>query len=141
MTSLYKTLAFSAVVICFCTACAHKEQVRTMGDARSAGAEELSSSRLHAPNGLTLRIVPEGFLLNWSPSPQDPGVVTGYEIVRTTVFSGPYETVGTVSKGVFSFVDKTAKPEAIYFYKVRALAGSLYSPFSREAAGEMPGRP
>ena len=88
-----------------------------------------------------LRIVSNGFQLNWTPSPQDPGPVTGYEIVRTTVFSGPYETVGTVGKGVFSFVDKTPKPEAIYFYKVRAIAGSQYSPFSREASGEMPGKP
>ncbi|MGB9080780.1 MAG: fibronectin type III domain-containing protein [Desulfuromonadaceae bacterium] len=99
-----------------------------------------TGAAIGAPTELRLKIVQNGFQLNWTPSPQDAGVVTGYEIVRTTVFSGPYETVGTVSKGTFSFVDKTAKPEAIYFYKVRAVAGSQYSPFSREASGEMPGR-
>ncbi len=139
MTSAYKRLLLLAVVICFCSACAHEEQGRTMGPA--CCAEEVSSALLQAPAGLTLRIVPEGFLLYWSPSPQDPGGVTGYEIVRAAVFSGPYEAVGTVGKGVFSFVDKTAKPEAIYFYKVRAIAGSQYSPFSGEASGEMPGKP
>ncbi len=141
MISAYKTLLLLALAICFCSACAHEEQGRSMGATPGAGAGEVSSARLQAPTGLTLRIVPEGFLLSWSPSPQDPGVVTGYEIVRAAVFSGPYETVGTVSKGVFSFVDKTPRPEAIYFYKVRAIAGSRYSPYSREASGEMPGKP
>ena len=94
-----------------------------------------------APTALRLKIIQNGFQLDWTPSPQDPGVVTGYEIVRATFFSGPYETVGIVEKGILTFVDKTAKPEAIYFYKVRAIAGDRYSPFSREAAGEMPGTP
>jgi len=129
------------MVICLSSACAHKEQGRPMGTASGAGTEEILVAQLQAPTGLTLRIIPEGFLLSWSPSPQDPRVVTGYEIVRAAIFSGPYETVGTVSKGVFSFIDKTVQPEAIYFYKVRAIAGGQYSPFSGEAAGEIPGKP
>jgi len=126
---------------CLFSACAHEEQTRTVGAAPSASAGEVSATRLQAPVGLTLRIVPEGFLLSWSPSPQDSGGITGYEIVRATYFSGPYEAVRTVGKGVFSFVDKTPKTEAIYFYKVRAKAGSRYSPYSKEASGEFPGKP
>jgi hypothetical protein len=141
MRSAYKPLLLLAVVICLCSACTHEEQGRTMVAARSSGEGEVASALLQPPTGLRVRIVPEGFLLSWSPSPQDPGVVTGYEIVRASVFSGPYETVGTVNKGVSTFVDKTAKPEIIYFYKVRAIAGSEYSPFSGEASGEMPGKP
>ncbi|MRR34193.1 fibronectin type III domain-containing protein [bacterium] len=141
MTSAYKPLLLLAVAICFCSACAQAEQVRAMGASPGAGTEEVSPSQLQAPTGLTLRIVPEGFLLSWSSSPQEPVIVTGYEVVRATYFSGPYESVGTVDRGVFSFVDKTAKPEAIYFYKVRAMAGSQYSLFSREASGERPGTP
>lgn len=99
------------------------------------------AAEVGAPTELHLRIVRDGFQLTWAISPQDPGTVTGYEIVRADVFSGPYEPVGTVDKGVSTFVDRTAKPEVIYFYKVRALAGTRYSPFSREAAGEIPGKP
>ncbi len=139
MTSAYNPLLLVAVIICFCSACAHEEQDRAKGAA--TGAEQAISASLQAPTGLALRIVPEGFLLSWSPSPQDPGVVTGYELVRATYFSGPYEAVGTVGKGVSSFVDRTIKPEAIYFYKVRAIAGGQYSPFSNEASGESPGKP
>lgn len=89
-----------------------------------------------APSALRLKIVKDGFQLTWRLSPQDPGGVTGYEIVRADVFSGPYETVGKVDKGTEAFVDRTAKPEVIYFYKVRALAGNRNSPFSGEATGE-----
>lgn len=99
------------------------------------------AAEVGAPTALHLRIVRDGFQLTWAISPQDPGTVTGYEIVRAAVFSGPYEPVGTVGKGVSTFIDRTAKPEVIYFYKVRAFAGARYSPFSREAAGEIPGKP
>jgi len=102
---------------------------------------EPAGATAQAPSALHLKIAGNGFQLNWTLSPQDPGTVTGYEIVRADVFSGPYETVGKVAQGVSSFVDQTAKAEVIYFYKVRALTGSQPSPFSREAAGELPGRP
>lgn len=94
-----------------------------------------------APTALRLSIDRDCFLLDWRLSPQDPGPVTGYEIVRADVFSGPYETVGRVNKGISGFVDRSAKPEIIYFYKVRAQAGDLHSPFSKEATGELPGKP
>jgi len=138
--SAFKPLLLLSAVICFYSACAHDEQGRATGAAgiNDTGKE---SSQLQAPSGLTLRIVPEGFLLSWTPPPEEPAVVTGYEIVRATYFSGPYEMVGTVGRGVSSFVDRTAKPEAIYFYKVRAVAGNQHSPYSREASGERPGKP
>lgn len=111
------------------------------GQSKEPAAVNETVGAIGAPAALNLRIVRNGFQLSWALSPQDPGAVTGYEIVRAAVFSGPYETVGTVNRGISSFVDGTVKPEAIYFYKVRAVAGSLYSPFSREAAGEVPGNP
>lgn len=94
-----------------------------------------------APAGLRLVVVSSGIRLAWSLSLQDPGSVTGYEIVRATIFSGPYEVLARVDKGVFTYTDTTAAAENIYFYKVRSMAGDLYSPFSREAAGEIPGVP
>ena len=130
------SILLGAVLIsAVCFAAEHPEQRKEPAAADETGAA------VGAPTALRLRIVQNGFQLNWAPSPHDPGAVTGYEIVRADVFSGPYETVGKVDKGIFSFVDRTAKPEIIYFYKVRALAGDMYSPFSREAAGEIPGTP
>jgi len=102
---------------------------------------EQAGAMVQAPSALHLKIAGNGFQLDWTLSPQDPGTVTGYEIVRSPIFSGPYETVGKVEQGVSSFVDRTAQPEVVYFYKVRALTGSQPSPFSKEAAGEVMGRP
>lgn len=141
MKPAVKPLWLVAVAFCLFSACAHQQQEQTMGSAYSCGALGETSVQFQAPTGLTVAIVPEGILLSWKPSPQDPGIVTGYEIVRANIFAGPYQTVGTVGKGIITFVDKTARPENIYFYKIRAIAGNRYSLFSREAAGEMPGTP
>jgi len=116
-----------------------QELAMTVSPAQSAG--EQRPAPLAAPTALKLVIVASGFRLSWQPAPQDPARVTGYEIVRATIFSGPYEAVARVGKGVFSYTDTTAKPEHIYFYKVRALAGAEYSQFSSAVTGEMPGTP
>jgi len=129
-------LTFSATFLCTVVLAGEPpraQQEKTV--AESAGAQA------QAPSALHLKIAGNGFQLTWTLSPQDPGTVTGYEIVRADVFSGPYETVGKVERGISSFVDRTAKPEVIYFYKVRALTGGQPSPFSKEAAGEVTGRP
>jgi hypothetical protein len=89
-----------------------------------------------APTALRLVIVPNGFKLSWKPSPQDPGIVTGYEIVRADMASGPFVKVATVDKGVFEHMDTTASREIIYYYKVRAVAGAGYSPYSKTVTGE-----
>jgi hypothetical protein len=102
---------------------------------KSVGAEQKSIT-LGAPTQLRLVIVPNGFKLSWKPSPEDPGVVTGYEIVRSDLASGPFTPVTKVDKGVFQHIDTTASPEIIYYYKVRAIAGAIYSPFSNTVTGE-----
>ena len=89
-----------------------------------------------APAALRLRIVQNGFQLTWQLSPQDPGPVTGYEIVRADRFSGPYEPVATVEKGTARYIDTSAAREIIYFYKIRAVAGKGHSPFSNTVTGE-----
>jgi hypothetical protein len=105
-------------------------------DEKSADAQQQKSITLGAPTALRLMIVPNGFKLSWHPSPDDPGVVTGYEIVRSDLASGPFTGVATVSKGVFQYIDTTASPEIIYYYKVRAVAGTVYSPYSNTVTGE-----
>ena len=94
------------------------------------------SITLAAPTALKLMIVPNGFQLSWTPSPQDPGIVTGYEIVRSDLASGPFAKVGVVDKGVSQYVDTTASPETIYYYKVSAVAGNVHSPYSNTVTGE-----
>jgi hypothetical protein len=89
-----------------------------------------------APSALRLVIVQDGFKLTWKLSPQDPGIVTGYEIVRSDLASGPFVKVATVDKGVSQYIDTTASKEIIYYYKVRAAAGDIYSPYSNTVTGE-----
>ncbi len=107
-----------------------------------SGADEKSTARgekditLGAPTALKLVIVPNGFKLTWKLSPQDPGIITGYEIVRSDRASGPFDTVGSVNKEVSEYIDTTASKEIIYFYKVRAKAGNMYSPDSNTVTGE-----
>ena len=94
------------------------------------------------PSGLRLIIEGKGFLLTWNASPDDPGMVTGYEIDRAEVASGPFETVGKVEAGVLKYKDGKAKQENIYYYKVRAVshkAAKAYSPYSNTVTGELAG--
>lgn len=102
---------------------------------RSAGAEQKSIS-LGAPTQLRLVIVPNGFKLSWKPSPQDQGIVTVYEIVRSDLASRPFIKIATGDKGVSQYVDTTASPEIIYYYKIRAVAGTVNSPYSNTVTGE-----
>jgi hypothetical protein len=101
-----------------------------------AMAKGQTQHALEAPANLKLVIVPNGFKLSWKPSPEDPGVVTGYELVRSDLASGPFTKVATVKKGVFEHIDTMASREIIYYYKVRAVAGAVYSPYSNTVTGE-----
>jgi Fibronectin type III domain len=91
------------------------------------------------PTDLTLKIEGKGFLLTWKASPDDPGSVTGYEIERATMAGGPFKNIARVKKGFLKYHDLKAKPENIYFYKVRAVAGKEHSPYSNTVTGELPG--
>jgi hypothetical protein len=101
----------------------------------SPGKEEISTVP-GAPTALKIAIVQNGFKLSWNLSPQDPGIVTGYEIIRSELASGPFIKVATLDKGVSQYIDATASREIIYYYKVRALAGSMSSPDSNTVTGE-----
>ena len=91
-----------------------------------------------APSSLALKIEGKGFLLTWKASPDDPGNVTGYEIERAIVASGPFKTIARVKKDVLKYHDLKAKPENIYYYKVRAVAGSEFSPYTSDVSGKRP---
>ena len=94
------------------------------------------SVMIGAPTQLRLVIVQNGFKLSWQLSPEDQRTVTGYEIVRSDLASGPFITVATVKSGVSEYIDDTASTEIIYYYKVRAFAGKSSSPYSNTVTGE-----
>jgi hypothetical protein len=89
-----------------------------------------------APTGLKATPSTTGIYLTWTASPNDPGCVTGYEVSRATSAGGAGSTVATVDKGVLKYNDTTAEAGTTYYYKVRAVSGSEYSPYSREASGK-----
>lgn len=91
-----------------------------------------------APVELRLFVDHNGLKLSWKISPQDAGKVTGYEIVRSNSFGGPYRMLDSVNQDIHQYVDLSASPGIVYFYKVRAVAGSEYSHFSNIAGGEKP---
>ena len=88
-----------------------------------------------APSGLTVTPSINGLYLTWTASPNDPGCVTGYEVARATSSGGVFSTVGTVDKGVVKYNDATASTGTTYYYKVRAKAGTEYSPYTSEVSG------
>jgi len=91
------------------------------------------------PSGLRLNVTASGVHLAWSFSSATQA--TGFEIVRATLMSGPYSPVATVEGTGRSYTDRTAAPEHIYFYKVRALTTGGPSDFSVPAVAEISGNP
>lgn len=95
-----------------------------------------------APEKITIKPVSTGLNLFWQTVPQDPGCVTGYELVRSTTAGGPYSTLATVGAGIanstgwIKYADATAEVGTTYYYKVRAAAGIAYSPYTVEVSGK-----
>jgi len=89
-----------------------------------------------APTNLVVAASINGLYLTWTASPQDPGCVTGYEISRATSAGGVGTTVGTVNGGVLKYNDTSATAGTTYYYKVRAVSGTDYSPYTAEVTGK-----
>lgn len=111
------------------------------GPVMGTAKEKIVNPSLGAPRDLKLAAAKGGFRLSWSASDMESDKVTGYEVMRAAMASGPFETVGTAKKGMSEFVDTTASPENIYYYKVRAVADGECSNFSNTVTGEMVGTP
>jgi len=101
-----------------------------------ATATGQKQAAIAAPTSLKLVIVPDGFKLSWKPAAEAAADLTGYEILRAELASGPFTAVAKVDKGVTEYVDKTASPEIIYYYKVKAISGTGESPDSNTVTGE-----
>jgi hypothetical protein len=91
------------------------------------------------PTGLKAVISGKNARLTWKAPSEYPERVTGYEIVRASLASGPFGTVGKVGPDVHQFLDTGVRPEVIYFYKIRAVGKEEASPFSHPASIEISG--
>ena len=89
-----------------------------------------------APTGLSLMPSINGLYLSWTASPNDPGCVTGYEVTRSTTAGGVSTVIATVNAGMLKYNDATAAAGTTYYYKVRAMAGMEYSPYTSEVSGK-----
>lgn len=88
-----------------------------------------------APTNLKVAPSTTGLILTWKASLQDPGCVSGYEIVRSETSGGPYTTLATLSKGIIKYEDTAVEAGKVYYYKVRAMFGGAYSEYSNETSG------
>lgn len=88
-----------------------------------------------APSDLEVKAAKKGLVVTWKAPVQDPGCVTGYEIVRARSGKGPYSSLASVKAGTMAYTDATAKSKTAYFYQVRAVAGRSASAYSEHASG------
>jgi hypothetical protein len=88
------------------------------------------------PAGLTILPVAEGLELSWSPSPEAD--LAGYRVLRSTGPGTP-EQIAEVPPNQTQYVDKTAGPAVVYFYRLVAFdqAGNA-SPQSDAVEGVRP---
>jgi hypothetical protein len=89
-----------------------------------------------APTNIAAASSINGLYLTWVASPQDPGCVTGYEVSRATSAGGVSTTVGTVNGGVLKYNDTSATAGTMYYYKIRAVSGTEFSPYTVETPGK-----
>ena len=89
-----------------------------------------------APTNLTAKPSINGLYLAWTASSSDPGCVTGYEIAQATTSGGAYTTIATVNAGVLKYSDMSAIAGPMYYYKIRAKAGTYYSLYTSEVSGK-----
>ncbi len=83
-----------------------------------------------APSNLTATAVSASTInLSWT---DNSGNETGFAIERKPESGGTYTQIGTVGANVQTYSDTGLPPSSKYYYRVRAMSGSLYSAYSNE---------
>lgn len=90
----------------------------------------------NAPARVSLAAVPDGLRISWMLPATAPTDVAGFQVVRAPDLNGPYTPVGLAERSVTEFVDTTAVPGTIYFYRIRAFQGGVCTPFSDPVFGQ-----
>ncbi len=113
-------IAFVLLAIC-CPTLAQSESTQQTTDSLAvntavqapAPATDLIVIDTPDDNGKSLEI-------RWSPSPDDAALVTKYKILRSTSPSGPFEAIGSTTKGQYEFTNNELKAETEYYFKIAA---------------------
>lgn len=86
-----------------------------------------------APSNLTAAANSRSSIqLNWADKASNE---TGYQVWRSTSANGTYSLITTTAANVTTYADNGLTQNTVYFYKVRAAAGALFSAYSNTASG------
>jgi hypothetical protein len=88
----------------------------------------------NAPSNLTATVVGLQIQLRWQDNNAGQ---TGFKVERK-VTTGTYQLLGTVERGVMSFVDTGVTPATLYTYLVKAFTAAAESTPSNEAIATVP---
>lgn len=97
-----------------------------------------------APLSLRATSLPNSLKLLWDPSNQDPGCVTGYEISRSDKRDGEYRIIAKAPFVIhekddpfeYEYYDTSALIGKTYYYKVRTVVDTLFSPYTEVVHGK-----
>jgi hypothetical protein len=83
-----------------------------------------------------IKAKPEAEYVNlvWKLSPQDPGCVTGYRLLRSETPNGETTEIAILGQGVEKTVDGTVEPGKTYYYKIQTLSDIANSEFTPEVS-------
>jgi hypothetical protein len=73
--------------------------------------------------------------LSWTNNALDADYVS---VERKTGVGGTYAEIATTTPDISTYLDNSVAPSTIYFYRVRAFEGGLYSSYSGEASVSTP---
>jgi predicted esterase len=86
-----------------------------------------------APSNLTATANSRSSIqLNWADKSNNE---TGFQIWRSNSQNGTYSLVATTAANVTAYADNGLAENTVYFYKVRATTGTLFSAYSNIASG------
>ena len=98
-----------------------------------------------APHSLEAQSVTGGIALNWSAPTEDPGSVTGYEILRRRPgidAVGSFHSIeSTIGGSSTTYTDTTTEAGNSYTYRVKALRGAAKSAWSNYVRVDLPEPP
>jgi len=92
----------------------------------------LAEAPIYPPSGVAVRTTSSGIIIDWGKSLHEH--IEGYEILRRTETEDTPSVVGKVSADDESFTDKAATAGKLYFYSVKATAGTKISERSDEVS-------
>ena len=95
---------------------------------KDATTSATTQTTLIAPSNLTVKQAPMALTLSWLDNSQDE---TGFEVSRSVNNETTWEVIkADVAANTTEFSDKNVRPTFIYYYRVRAFRGGVFSNYS-----------